>query len=406
MRRLLYLAALSMLVVALTASVALGQSRGPSGADGSFNCADFDSQPQAQEFLDANPSDPNGLDADNDGLACESKTSADGLVLNIGHRGAAGLAPEHTFASYDLALELGADYIEQDLRMTKDGVLVVLHDETLDRTARGPAGNCTGLVSEKTLAQVKTCDMGSGFNEEYPQYARPEYAGLQILTLEEVFRRYGHSVNYYPETRSSEASPENPGIDDSSRMEEELLRLMDKYDLRGPAADHWQVLIQSFVPASLEEIHAQDPSLPLIQLYSDEETSVSLQRKLETSQAYAVGISPSKDDVDAELIAAAHDRCLDVHPYTLEEKSEIRNLVNLGVDGMFMDFPNRLDEVLGEDAIVNGKLAAEQSASASQVCRAEHGQPLPDTGGLPLLPIAGGLALAGLGGMLLKRRLN
>ena len=82
-------------------------------------------------------------------------------VLNVGHRGASGLAPEHTLASYDLALDFGADYIEQDLRMTSDGVLVVLHDEDLDRTTRGPAENCTGPVSEKTLDQIKTCDVGS-----------------------------------------------------------------------------------------------------------------------------------------------------------------------------------------------------------------------------------------------------
>ena len=57
--------------------------------------------------------------------------------MNVGHRGTAGLAPEHTIASYDLALDNGADYIEQDLRMTSDGVLVVVHDEDLDRTTRG-----------------------------------------------------------------------------------------------------------------------------------------------------------------------------------------------------------------------------------------------------------------------------
>ena len=73
----------------------------------------------------------------------------------IAHRGASGYAPEHTFASYDLAVEKGADYLEQDLQLTADGVLVVLHDATLDRTARGPAASCTGPVSEKTLAQVQ-----------------------------------------------------------------------------------------------------------------------------------------------------------------------------------------------------------------------------------------------------------
>ena len=120
--------------------------------------------------------------------------------------------------------------------MTSDGVLVVLHDEDLDRTTRGPAENCTGPVSEKTSAQVKTCDVGSFFNERYPEYARDEYAGLKIPTLEEVFRRYGPETNYYIETRSSEAPPGNPGIDESSGMEEELLRLMDEYGLREPAA--------------------------------------------------------------------------------------------------------------------------------------------------------------------------
>ena len=224
--------------------------------------------------------------------AASADSLAGGPVLNIGHRGTAGLAPEHTTASYDLALKLGADYIEQDLRMTKDGVLVIIHDEDLDRTTRGPAENCTGPVSEKTLDQIKTCDVGSYFNERYPKYARDEYAGLKILTLEEVFKRYGTETNYYIETRSSEAPPGNPGIDDSSGMEEELLRLMDQYGLREPAADSWRVLIQSFVPASLSEIHAQDPSLPLVQLYSDEETSETIQTDLEAAQAYAIGVAP------------------------------------------------------------------------------------------------------------------
>jgi len=323
---------------------------------------------------------------------------AGGPVLNIGHRGAAGLAPEHTTASYDLALKLGADYIEQDLRMTKDGVLVVIHDEDLDRTTRGPAENCTGPVSDKTLAQIKTCDVGSYFNERYPEYARDEYAGLKIPTLEEVFKRYGTETNYYIETRSSEAPPGNPGVDDSSGMEEKLLRLMDEYGLLEPAADSWRVLIQSFVPASLAEIHAQDPSLPLVQLYSDEETSETIQADLESAQAYAIGVGPSQDDVDSGLVEAAHARCLAIHPYTLEEKSDMRDLVDLGVDGMFTNFPDRLDEVLGESA-VDRNLAAERAAEAYRACQSEAGGPaMPNTGGVSLLiPVALGALLVGLG---------
>ncbi len=310
-----------------------------------------------------------------------------GPVVNVGHRGTAGLAPEHTMASYDLALENGADYIEQDLRMTSDGVLVVLHDEDLDRTTRGPAENCTGPVGEKTLEQVKTCDVGSFFNERYPDFARDGYEGLKIPTLEEVFKRYGTETNYYIETRSSEAPPGNPGIDASSGMEEELLRLMDEYGLGEPASGSWRVLIQSFVPASLAEIHAEDPSLPLVQLYSDGETGETIRADLAAAGDYAVGVGPSMDDVDRGLVEAAHAECLAVHPYTLLEEPDMREMIDLGVDGMFTDFANRLEGVLGEDA-ADGNSAAVESAEASQACLSGTASEVPDTGGIPLLPYA------------------
>ncbi len=295
------------------------------------------------------------------------KAPEDAPVLNIGHRGASGYAPEHTIPAYDLALKMGADYIEQDLQLTKDGVLVVLHDETLDRTARPTAesapGDCTGLVREKTLAQIKTCDVGSWFNEAYPQYVDPDYVGLRIPTLEEVFQEYRKSTNYYIETKSPESAP---------GMEEELLRLMDEYGLTKPAADKWQVLIQSFSPASLQKIHAIDPSLPLIQLFSSSETSATIQAKLDATAAYAVGIGPSKGDVDKPLVDAAHARCLDVHPYTVNETPEMEKLVSIGVDGMFTNFPDRLEAVLGKEA-AKGKTGARLAADASEACLAGIG---------------------------------
>src|SRR5919112_4683734 len=165
--------------------------------------------------------------------AAPGKQPHDAPVLNIGHRGASGYAREHTIPSYDLALEQGADYAEIDLQMTKDGVLVAMHDDTLDRTADAPEGVpkrfCSGPVIKRTLEQIKQCDVGSWFS--------PDYAGQQIPTLEEIFQRYGTSVNYYIETKNPEAAP---------GMEEELLRLMEEYGLMEPAAENWQVLIQSF----------------------------------------------------------------------------------------------------------------------------------------------------------------
>jgi glycerophosphoryl diester phosphodiesterase len=279
-------------------------------------------------------------------------------VLNIGHRGASGHAPEHTIPAYDLALALGADYIEQDLQLTSDGVLVCLHDTTLDRTARGPAEHCTGLVREKTLAQIRTCDVGSWFNEANPDRARPEYVGLTIPTLDEVFARYRRRANYYIETKAPESA---------DRMEERLLALLAEHKLRKPAR-RWQVLIQSFSPASLRAIHEMDPSLPLIQLVLGFGASPALEASLDDIAGYAVGVGPNAGFMDATVVAAAHARCLDVHPYTVNEPADMAALVAAGVDGMFTNFPDRLDEVLGAGA-VRAKRAARRTARAHRRCR-------------------------------------
>ncbi|MBY0277501.1 glycerophosphodiester phosphodiesterase [Candidatus Binatia bacterium] len=278
-------------------------------------------------------------------------------VVNIGHRGASGYAPEHTLASYDLALQMGADYIEQDLQLTSDGVLVVLHDETLDRTARGEAENCTGLVSSKTLAQIKTCDVGSWFNDAHPDLARPDYVGQRIPTLEELFQRYGKRVNYYIETKSPETA---------DHMEERLLALLDKYRLRTLSSRSWQVLIQSFSAPSLEKIHALDPSLPLIQLASFPPASPELEASLDTIATYAVGYGILPITIPA-VVAAAHARCLVVHPWPIDPPSVMVSLIDAGADGMFTDVPDKLDAVLGKRA-GRGRQVARRAALLHRQC--------------------------------------
>jgi glycerophosphoryl diester phosphodiesterase len=297
------------------------------------------------------------------GAAPGTESTLDGPVLNIGHRGASAYAPEHTFAAYDLALEQGADYIEIDLQMTADGVLVALHDKTLNRTADAPEGvpewYCRGLVSKKTLEQIKMCDAGSWFSPEYAGLEEP----LRIPTLDEIFHYYeveqDIDPNYYIETKNPDAAP---------GMEEELLALMGEYGLLAPAAENWRVLIQSFSAESLMKIHEAESgsSLPLIQLYWAG-TSKSIQRDLDAVSEYAVGIGPYKKDVDAALVEAAHERCLAVHPYTVNTVEEMEELIALGVDGMFTNNPDLLDVVLG-DAALSGDEAAQQAAQAYQEC--------------------------------------
>jgi glycerophosphoryl diester phosphodiesterase len=263
----------------------------------------------------------------------------DSAVLNIAHRGASGLAPEHTVAAYDLALALGADLVEQDAQITADGVLVSLHDATLDRTARGPAENCTGRVATKTIAQLRTCDVGSWFNERYPDRARPEFAGLGIPTMSEVFTRYGDEIAYHVEIK-----------DDDPRTVRELLRLLDVHGLRDDAHASWRVVVQSFRPTDLLLARALDPALPTVQLLAAAPPAgPARDALLDRVATYADAIGPSAVGVDAALVDAAHLRCLQVHPYTVDDAGRLTELVAAGVDGVFTNRPDVLDEVLFPD---------------------------------------------------------
>lgn len=251
-------------------------------------------------------------------------------ALVIAHRGASADAPEHTFAAWDLAVEQGADHLELDLQVTADGELVVLHDPTLDRTARGPAEACTGEVATKTLDQLGQCEVGSWFNEAFPEKADPGYEGLRIPTLAEVLDRYGTEQRYYIETKATAAG-----------MEEQLVALLEEAGMVGPTAEPGQVILQSFEQQSLRTLHELDPGLPLVLLLRADPSMVTPQ-VLEQVATYAVGIGPPAAVVDATIVADAHARCLAVHPYTVDDPARMAELLDLGVDGMFTNRPAEL----------------------------------------------------------------
>ena len=252
----------------------------------------------------------------------QSGPEAAAAPLVVAHRGASGTRPEHTFASYDHAIELGADYIEQDLQVTSDGILVDMHDGTLNRTTRGDAANCTGNVNSKTLAQIKTCSAGSWFGAEY--------VNEKVPTLEELFQRYGNTVNYYIETKQP---------DPADHMEEKLLALLDKYNLRTASINNWQVLIQSFSADSLKTVHAMDPRLPLIFLGNPTVANIP------SYADYAVGLGPSfGSTINTNWVNTAHANCLDVHPYTINDVATMNAALAAGVDGMFTNFADRPDQ--------------------------------------------------------------
>jgi glycerophosphoryl diester phosphodiesterase len=246
----------------------------------------------------------------------------------IAHRGASGYAPEHTMAAYDLAIEMGAHFLEPDLQMTRDGVLIVLHDGTLDRTARGPADKCTGPVSEKSLDDLRSCEVSSWW-EGHDSADAVE----KIPTLDDVLSRYGQSARYMIETKRPEEAP---------GMEEALLRALSKHGLRPTSRSDHRVMVQSFSRASLQRMSQLDPAMPLVQL-------VGRDRVLDDLAAvanYAVGIGPASSDVTAGLVAEAHRQGLLVFPYTVNEEAEMVALIALGVDGVFSNYPDRLFSVL------------------------------------------------------------
>ncbi|NMH74324.1 glycerophosphodiester phosphodiesterase [Bacillus sp. RO2] len=247
-------------------------------------------------------------------------------ILNVAHRGASGHAPEHTITSYKMGEKMHGDYIEIDLQMTKDGQLIAMHDEELDRTTNG-----TGQVKDHTLEEIKQLDAGSWFNEKYPEKANPAYEGLKVPTLEEVFQKFGKNANYYIETKSPEVYP---------GMEEALVELVNKYGINKD-----KLLVQSFSPASLTKMNQIDPSVKLVQLMWYTSPAAISDAELQAIKKYAIGIGPNSSMIDQEYVQKTVKNGLEIHPYTVNEKEDMKELIEWGVTGIFTNFPDRLHEV-------------------------------------------------------------
>lgn len=225
----------------------------------------------------------------------------------IGHRGATGYDEEHTIASYQLALDKGATYIEMDVQVTKDGKLVCMHDATIDRTTTGK-----GKIKDMTLAEIQ-------------KYTSPK--GHRIPSLEEVFIHFDKSAKYYIETKKPF----------DKTMNKELIRLLKKYNLIGFNTGKFDVIIQSFAKESLVDIHNQFSDIPLVYLsytITDEEIEDCL-----SYGAYA--IAPKYLALSKERVDTAHNKGLKVHTWTVNTVEAMRAVTEMGIDGMFTNY---LDE--------------------------------------------------------------
>jgi glycerophosphoryl diester phosphodiesterase len=297
----------------------------------------------------------------------------------IAHRGASYDAPESTTPAYLLARELGADYLELDLQRTRDGVLVVVHDDELSRTSnvadRYPERR-KSPVSVFTLAELKSLDAGSWFNRAYPQRARPSFEKLPILTLDEVIDIAEGNPDRHPGLYIETKVPNQfPGIEKD---------LKARLEARGWLDRPGRVVLQTFDRNSLRLLHEAMPQVPKILLLwvgnkgiaaasgqdfaqSGEQDKAAFYARQQpkdkeeflrwldhAKQAGAIGTGPSatrihlgeqsySDLIQPWMNQANHERGLLVHVYTLDDRVDFDKAMKSGVDGIFT---NRAGELL------------------------------------------------------------
>ncbi len=274
-----------------------------------------------------------------------------GAKQAIAHRGASGSAPEHTAAAYRLAIEQRADFVEQDLGVTRDSQLVCIHDDTLERTTNvaevfpgrastgGRRGASRWLVNDFTLDEIKRLDAGTWF--------RPEFAGARILTFQEAIDLVRGQAGLYPELKSPQLYKAR-GIDQVALF----VDIVRRNRLDTPESlSSTPLIIQSFDEEAVRRVAAELPAVPRI-LLIERDGDVSPAR-LRAIKAFATGVGPEKSLVAKTpgMVKAAHDLGMTVTSWTFraDEKTSfptVRDemahfLYDVGLDALFTNNPDQ-----------------------------------------------------------------
>ncbi len=247
----------------------------------------------------------------------------------FGHRGSAGTHPENTLPSFQAAVDAGASYLELDVHMTRDGEIVVSHDDNLERTCGRP-----GLIREMDYVEVREADAGFGFAPErgFPFRGR----GVRIPRLAAVLASF-HATRFIIEVKQEQPS-----------LVERMLRVIDSAGMVG------RVLIASEHQKPLDEVRWRTPSIPTNLAYHEIAaflTAMATANSIYRPPGDALQIPPeyySWKLATPETVAMAHRHGLEVHIWTVNEEPEMRTLLELGVDGIISDYPQRLRRVIAE----------------------------------------------------------
>jgi glycerophosphoryl diester phosphodiesterase len=236
-------------------------------------------------------------------------------ILNIAHRGASGTRPENTLISFRRAMEIGADVIELDTRATADGIAVIMHDATVDRTT-----NASGRAADLTLEQIKELDAGSWF--------APEFAGERVPTLAEAVALTGDRVALSLELKET-------GVE-----EQAVAAIRSTANPRS--------FISSFHEECLRRVRQLDPEMTLefiigIDPLSEDEIARLTER---TRQLDARILAPSHRGITPALVSAARMAGLTLIGWTVDQPEQMQRLIDLGVDGITTNRPEVLKDLL------------------------------------------------------------
>lgn len=277
-------------------------------------------------------------------LIMSSNVIANDEIDVQGHRGARAVLPENTLPAFEYALELGVDTLELDMGVSKDGVVVVSHDQeinpTICQTVDGQNIEEGQLINSLTLAEIKAFDCGSKRNPKFPkQSSKP---GVLIPTLEEVFELVTNSkastastVRFNIETKSDPKKPQaQPSPAKFVRL---VLDVVNKYGMEN------RVTLQSFDHRTLLEAKKQAPKLELAALFEKKPRNWVAA----TKAAQADIVSPYHKHIDAKAVKAIHAAGLRVIPWTANRQEEWEHLLELQVDGIITDDPEPLLKFLG-----------------------------------------------------------
>lgn len=224
----------------------------------------------------------------------------------LAHRGAFGYAPQNTMAAYKKAIEMNSDGIELDIRLSKDGKIVICHNSTIDETSNG-----SGEISEMTYEEILKYD----FSKEFPEYS-PQHAPLLSEVLE-LFKPTNMLINI--EVKDSDSAI--PAIE-----------LVKKMEMQG------QIVYSSFNHRCIKNMREYDPSIDAGLLYGEE---VSEDMESYIKEYNATAVHPYFSSVNDKIIDICNRNGYKIRAWTVNEPEDIEAMVKLDIDTVITNYPDR-----------------------------------------------------------------